>query len=72
MNRTLEEPIREAVIEENRSPHRTVYIPGEDPEELDVAPPEIYGIGTSRTRTTPLLSERRAEPAHSMSGSNLR
>ena len=34
MNRTLEEQIREAVIEENRTPHRTVFNPGDDPEEF--------------------------------------
>lgn len=34
MNRTLEEQIREAVIEESRPPHRTVFNPGDDPEEF--------------------------------------
>lgn len=34
MNRRFEEEIRRAVIEENRPPHRTVYIPGEDSEEF--------------------------------------
>ena len=34
MNRRLEEEIRRAVIEEKLPPHRTVYIPGEDPEDF--------------------------------------
>lgn len=34
MSRRLEEEIRRAVIEENRPPHRTVFNPGDDPEEF--------------------------------------
>ena len=34
MNRRLEEEIRGAVIEEKPPPHRTVFTPGEDPEEF--------------------------------------
>lgn len=31
MNRRLEEAIRRDMVEKNRPPDRTVYIPGEDP-----------------------------------------
>ena len=34
MNRWLEEEMDRVMIEKNRPPHRTVYIPGEDPEEF--------------------------------------
>ena len=34
MNRRLEEELDRIMDEKNRPPHRTVYIPGEDPEEF--------------------------------------
>ncbi|MCY4621600.1 MAG: hypothetical protein OXD34_07175 [bacterium] len=34
MNRWLEEEMHRVMIEKNRPPHRTVYTPGEDPEEF--------------------------------------
>lgn len=34
MNRRLEEAIRREMIDKNRPPHRTVYIPGEDPKDF--------------------------------------
>ena len=34
MNRRLEEELDRIMVERNRPPHRTVYIPGEDPEEF--------------------------------------
>ena len=60
MNRRLEEEIRRAVIEEKRPPHRTVFNPGDDPEEFGRrAARDLFDRYIKDAVSTPAQPERR-------------
>lgn len=51
VNRRLDEELRQAIVEKNRPPHRTVYTPGEDPEEFGRrAARDLFEVHKERSR----------------------
>lgn len=60
MNRNMEEELHRVMVEKSRPPHRTVFNPGDDPEE--------FGRRAARDLFDRYIREATSTPAESKKG----